>query len=112
MNRIFLSLLILLAAAPAHSQTIRNKLEKCNVYYNNMGRVFSETPCRVWFDSTGRLYRSKVFLPNGNRWYDWDASTQRGWVSQDQRWRECIRYTMTQGQYQVCTVKSPQEFGF
>lgn len=113
MNRIFLSLLILLAAVPSHSKSIQNKLEKCNVYYNNQGQIFNSVSCRVWFNSSGRLYRVKVFLPNGNRWYDWDSISHKGWVEQDKRWKECLRHTGKEGnQYQVCSVKSSKEFGF
>lgn len=111
-SRLFLSFLVLLTAAPSQSKTIQNKLEKCNVYYNNRGKVFEAVDCRVWFNSSGRLYRVNVFLPNANRWYDWNSMNNKD-VSQDQRWKECIRHTGKLGnQYQVCSVKSPQQFGF
>jgi hypothetical protein len=104
--------LILLSSTPSYATVVQNKLTQCNVYYNNRGRVYEGVPCRVWFTSSGRLYRANVFLPNGNRWYDWDSSVHNE-VTQDNRWRECIRHTGKVGnQYQICSVKSPEQFGF
>lgn len=75
---------------------------KCNVYYNNMGKVFAEVPCRAQF-SGGRLVRVNTYFPHVKRWYDWGIGMPG--ISPDKRWRECIRHTSSQGnQYQVCTV--------
>lgn len=80
---------------------------KCNVYYNNMGKVFDGVPCQAWFE--GRtLARVRVYLPHAKRWYDWSVSNPA--ITKDKRWAECIRHTGKEGnQYQVCTQLSPDQ---
>ena len=73
---------------------------KCNIYYNNMGKVFADVPCRVQTNG-GRLMRVNVYFPHVNRWYDWGVGMPG--ISPDKRWKECIRHTSAEGnQYQVC----------
>lgn len=100
---------LLLLPTPAFSQSLKYRNTTCNVYYNNWGKVYSSLPCKSWF-SNGKLQRVSVYLPNAQKTYDW--STRNSNVTPDPRWVECIRHTGKEGnQYQVCTVKSPQQLG-
>lgn len=106
MKQFLIATSILVSTLPAYSQPIYRPTT-CNVYYNNRGRVFEGVDCKTWF-SNQRLVRVKVYLPHVRRWYDW--STKSSSVTPDPRWKECIRYTRTEGnQYQVCTQKSPEQ---
>ena len=106
MKNLLIATSILLSTLPAYSQPIY-RLTTCNVYYNNRGRVFEGVDCKSWF-SNQRLVRVKVYLPHAGKWYDW--STKHSNVTPDQRWRECLRYTLPEGnQYQVCTQQNPEQ---
>jgi hypothetical protein len=106
MKKVLLIASILLSSLPAYSQSIYRSTT-CNVYYNNMGRVFEGVDCKVWF-SNQRLTHVKVYLPHAKRWYDW--STKHSNVTPDPRWKECIRHTGKEGnQYQICTQQSPEQ---
>jgi hypothetical protein len=105
MKTFFLAATLFLSSFPAYSQQ-KYYPTTCNVYYNNLGRVFEGVQCQSWF-SNQRLVRVKVYLPHVGRWYDW--STKYSNVTPDPRWKECIRYTRLEGnQYQVCTQLAPQ----
>ena len=106
MKKLLLAVSILLTALPSYSQTVYRPTT-CNVYYNNLGRVFEGVQCKAWF-SGQQLVRVNVYLPHAKRWYDW--STKFSDVTPDPRWSECIRHTGVEGnQYQVCTQKSVKE---
>ena len=82
---------------------------RCNVYYNSATPLHRSVPCQAWFRS-GRIARVDVWLPHAGRRYDWTVGHHA--VTADPRWPECLRYTREEGnQFQVCTVKSPQEIG-
>ena len=108
MKKLILFASILLTSLPAYSQTVYRKTT-CNVYYNNMGRVFEGVSCQAWFNNQ-RLVRVNVYLPHAKHWYDW--STKYSNITQEPRRKECIRHTGKEGnQYQICTQHSPQELG-
>ena len=69
MKKLLLAASILLFTSPAYSQTTHHSTT-CNVYYNNLGRVFEGVQCKAWF-SNQRLVRVNVYLPHEKRWYDW-----------------------------------------
>ena len=106
MLKTFLSLIVLCSPALAYQLQVRET--KCNVYYNNMGKVFDGVPCTAWFSYDKTLSRVKVYLPNAQRYYDWGTGYSN--VTKDPRWKECIRHTGKEGnQYQVCTQQSPEQ---
>lgn len=102
--------LILLTSIPSYSKPVKNELTKCNIYYNNHGRIYEGVTCRVWFNDFKRLSRVYFYYPQNKQWYDWsDKYTQ---VTPDKKYRECIRYTRPEGnQYQICTQKTPEQLG-
>lgn len=110
MNKLLISTLILLSTLPVHSSDIKYRKTKCNVYYNNMGKVFDGTSCEAWFNSNKNLVRVNVYLPHVKKWFDWGVDYSN--VSSDIRWKECLRHTGKEGnQYQVCTQQSPEQLG-
>jgi hypothetical protein len=102
--------LAIFASIPVYATEANYRDTKCNVYYNNRGKIFDGTPCRAWFDYSKSLYSVKVYLPHVNKWYSWGTGYPN--VTKDPRWKECIRHTGTEGnQYQVCTQMSPEQLG-
>lgn len=108
MKQLFLALILF--ASPAFSYEMTYRETTCNVYYNNMGKVFEGVSCKTWFTYDKSLSRVKVYLPHVKSWYDWGTGYSN--VTKDPRWKECIRHTGKAGnQYQVCTQKSPEQLG-
>lgn len=108
MNKLLISTLILLSTLPVHASDIKYRKTKCNVYYNNMGKVFDGTSCEAWFNSNKNLVRVNVYLPHVKKWFDWGVD--HSVVTTDPRWKECLRFTGKEGnQYQVCTQQSPEQ---
>lgn len=101
--------IVLLTSTYLQAKEIKNRPEKCNIYYNNKGRIYEGVDCRVWFDN-GALSRVYFYLPLDRKWYDW--STKYSQVTHDDTYSECVRYTLPDGnQYQVCTQKTPKQLG-
>lgn len=108
MNKLLIASIIALISGPVYSYEMQYRNTKCNVYYNNWGKVYTGVPCKAWFDNTSTLSRVKVYLPNTKQWYDWGTGYKN--VTKDERWAECIRHTGKEGnQYQVCTQQSPNQ---
>lgn len=100
--------LIVLVSSPAIANQLQKRETTCNARYNNLGIVSQDVNCTAWFDSSRRLYRVRWFYPQTKKHYDFSVMNRV--VSQDPRWKECVRYTFGDGnQWQLCTVPSPDQ---
>jgi hypothetical protein len=80
----------------------------CNARYNNLGIVSENVNCDAWFDSNQRLNRVKWYYPKTKKWYDFGIGSPA--ITMDPRWKECIRYTFSEGnQWQICTAPDPNQ---